>query len=239
MIFNNPFREFFLALFGGLGQGGVINILPVKPFETVMVIKGYTNKIEFNWNLMNSLHSPWSLGKRWTVCPLLDLFLCDEVHRGTQQWGERNRVARTPGSGRRTPSGSFETSEVNQANWRHSKNTREPRTNRAASLRHPGTVPCAVVFSAVSLSTRRRRRRSPPRSRDTLTERPPSTGLWREPQIRMTFFTIDYRIMNVHGIFWLQYKSSIYCMLYIVKSTVYRAVTVSVSGESRHLGFGF
>ena len=38
----------FLALFGGLGQGGVINILPVKPFESVMVIKGYTNKIELN-----------------------------------------------------------------------------------------------------------------------------------------------------------------------------------------------
>ena len=38
-------REFFLE---GLGQGGVTNILPVKPFETVMVIKGYTNTIELN-----------------------------------------------------------------------------------------------------------------------------------------------------------------------------------------------
>ena len=26
----------------------VINILPVKPFESVMVIKGYTNKIDLN-----------------------------------------------------------------------------------------------------------------------------------------------------------------------------------------------
>ena len=40
-------REFFLE---GLGQGGVTNILPVKPFETVMVIKGYTNKIELNYS---------------------------------------------------------------------------------------------------------------------------------------------------------------------------------------------
>ena len=29
-------------------KGGVTNIWPVKPFETVMVIKGYTNKIELN-----------------------------------------------------------------------------------------------------------------------------------------------------------------------------------------------
>ena len=28
---------------GGLGQGGVTNTWPVKPLETVMVIKGYTN----------------------------------------------------------------------------------------------------------------------------------------------------------------------------------------------------
>ena len=35
--------------FGGLGQGGgVIDIWPVKPFETVMVMKGYTNTIELN-----------------------------------------------------------------------------------------------------------------------------------------------------------------------------------------------
>ena len=39
---------FFLALVGDWVKGGVINIWPVKPFETVMVIKGYTNKIEFN-----------------------------------------------------------------------------------------------------------------------------------------------------------------------------------------------
>ena len=30
-------------------QGGAINIWPVEPFETVPVIKGYTNKIELNW----------------------------------------------------------------------------------------------------------------------------------------------------------------------------------------------
>ena len=39
-------REFFLALVGAWVKGGVINIWPVKPFETLMVIKGYTNKIE-------------------------------------------------------------------------------------------------------------------------------------------------------------------------------------------------
>ena len=36
---------FFLALVGAWVKGGVINIWPVKPFETVMVIKGYTNKM--------------------------------------------------------------------------------------------------------------------------------------------------------------------------------------------------
>ena len=36
-------REFFLAL-----VGACVNIWPVKPFETVMVIKCYTNKIELN-----------------------------------------------------------------------------------------------------------------------------------------------------------------------------------------------
>jgi hypothetical protein len=41
-------REFFLALVGAWVKGGVKNMWPVKPFETVMVIKGYTNKIEFN-----------------------------------------------------------------------------------------------------------------------------------------------------------------------------------------------
>ena len=35
----------FLAL---LGQVGVIHIWPAKPFESVMVIKGYTNTIESN-----------------------------------------------------------------------------------------------------------------------------------------------------------------------------------------------
>ena len=36
----------------------VINIWPVKPFETVMVIKGYTNKIELklNWKLKRVNH---------------------------------------------------------------------------------------------------------------------------------------------------------------------------------------
>ena len=41
-------REFFLARVGAWVKGGVTNIWPVKPFETVMVIKGYTNKIELN-----------------------------------------------------------------------------------------------------------------------------------------------------------------------------------------------
>jgi hypothetical protein len=41
-------REFFLARVGAWVKGGVMNIWPVKPFETVMVIKGYTNKIELN-----------------------------------------------------------------------------------------------------------------------------------------------------------------------------------------------
>ena len=33
----------FLLFLGAWGQGGVRNMLPVKPFETVMVIKGCTN----------------------------------------------------------------------------------------------------------------------------------------------------------------------------------------------------
>ena len=33
---------------GCYSQGGVINIWPVKPFEAVPVIKGYTNNIGFN-----------------------------------------------------------------------------------------------------------------------------------------------------------------------------------------------
>ena len=33
---------------GGYGQGGVIDIWPLKPFEAVPVIKGYTNNIGFN-----------------------------------------------------------------------------------------------------------------------------------------------------------------------------------------------
>ena len=33
---------------GARVRGGVINTRPVKPFETVMVMKGYTNKIELN-----------------------------------------------------------------------------------------------------------------------------------------------------------------------------------------------
>ena len=37
--------SFFLARVGAWVKGGVANIWPVKPFETVMVIKGYTNKI--------------------------------------------------------------------------------------------------------------------------------------------------------------------------------------------------
>ena len=36
----------FSIRLGGLAQRGVTNIWPVKPFETAMVIKGYTNKIK-------------------------------------------------------------------------------------------------------------------------------------------------------------------------------------------------
>ena len=43
-------REFFLARVGAWVKGGVTNIWPVKPFETVMVIKGYTNKIKLSYN---------------------------------------------------------------------------------------------------------------------------------------------------------------------------------------------
>ena len=42
-------REFLLALVGDGVKGGVINIWPVKPFETVMVIKDYANTILFNF----------------------------------------------------------------------------------------------------------------------------------------------------------------------------------------------
>ena len=38
----------FSCSFWGLGSGGVISVLPVKPFETVMVIKDYTNKWKRN-----------------------------------------------------------------------------------------------------------------------------------------------------------------------------------------------
>ena len=38
-------REFFLARVGAWVGWGVMNIWPVKPFETVIVIKGYTNKM--------------------------------------------------------------------------------------------------------------------------------------------------------------------------------------------------
>jgi len=47
-FFLDNSREFFLALVEAWVKGGVIHSLPVKPFETVMVIKGYTNKIELN-----------------------------------------------------------------------------------------------------------------------------------------------------------------------------------------------
>ena len=33
---------------GGWGQGGVIHMMPAKPFETVPVIEGYKNNIAFN-----------------------------------------------------------------------------------------------------------------------------------------------------------------------------------------------
>ena len=39
-------QDFFRV--GAWVKGGVTNIWPVKPFETVMVIKGYINKIELN-----------------------------------------------------------------------------------------------------------------------------------------------------------------------------------------------
>ena len=41
-------KDVFPCPFRGLGQGVVINIWPVKPFETVMLIKCYTNTIELN-----------------------------------------------------------------------------------------------------------------------------------------------------------------------------------------------
>ena len=41
-------REFFLALVGAWVKGDVLYIWPVKPFEIVTVIKGYTNTIELN-----------------------------------------------------------------------------------------------------------------------------------------------------------------------------------------------
>ena len=47
---NGTFNSSFLPS-GGLvsGGGGVINIWPVKPFETVSVIKCYKNEIELNY----------------------------------------------------------------------------------------------------------------------------------------------------------------------------------------------
>ena len=44
-FFLADLREFFLALVGAEVKGGVIDIWPVKPFETVIVIKGNTNKM--------------------------------------------------------------------------------------------------------------------------------------------------------------------------------------------------
>ena len=44
-------REFFLALVGP-GSGGCHKYLASKPFETVMVIMGYTNKFEWNYRLL-------------------------------------------------------------------------------------------------------------------------------------------------------------------------------------------
>jgi hypothetical protein len=38
----------FLALLGARFRGGIINIWPVKPFETVPVIQGYTYQIELS-----------------------------------------------------------------------------------------------------------------------------------------------------------------------------------------------
>ena len=53
-----PPLDFFLANEGSsflpsweLGSGGVIHIRPVRPFETVPMIKGDTNNIEFNRTL--------------------------------------------------------------------------------------------------------------------------------------------------------------------------------------------
>ena len=39
--------SFFLPL-RGLGLGGVVNVWPVKPFETVTLIKGCTNKMDLD-----------------------------------------------------------------------------------------------------------------------------------------------------------------------------------------------
>ena len=45
-FFHADFKGVISCPCGGMGKGVVINIWPVKPFEAVMVIKGYTNKIE-------------------------------------------------------------------------------------------------------------------------------------------------------------------------------------------------
>ena len=47
-FFLTNFKGVFFALVGAWVKGGVINIWPLKPFETVMVIKSYTNTIELN-----------------------------------------------------------------------------------------------------------------------------------------------------------------------------------------------
>jgi hypothetical protein len=47
-FFLADFKRVFSCPCGGRGKGGVANIWPVKPFETVMVNKGYTNTIELN-----------------------------------------------------------------------------------------------------------------------------------------------------------------------------------------------
>ena len=50
MISSLLIEGVFTCPCGGLGQGGVINTWPVEPFETVLVNKGYTNKIELKLN---------------------------------------------------------------------------------------------------------------------------------------------------------------------------------------------
>ena len=58
-FFLADLRDFLLALLGAWVKGGVINTWPVKHFETVMVIKGYPKKNDFEpWTIGQTLQPP-------------------------------------------------------------------------------------------------------------------------------------------------------------------------------------